>query len=303
MNQHTVAAGVSRRRFLKTAAGAAVSTAVLSPLRGSSAAETEAEPFLFGVVTDVHYADAPPQGSRHYRDSLAKLTEAVQTFKRLKLPFVIELGDFIDAGPTKADELGFLRAIDEVYQRFRGERYYVLGNHCLASLTKDEFLANCGARIRKSYYSFDRGRFHFVVLDGNFKRDGSAYAAGNFLWTDTWIHQPQLQWLADDLNQAGDRRTFVLVHQILHDENDPHGVKNAPDVRRVLEAADNVLAVLQGHMHTGGYTKINGIPYCTLKAMVEGPALENNAYGVVTVDPSDAVKLEGFGRQGDVAFA
>ncbi len=295
---------LTRRRFLKKAAcrlaiGAA---GCLTTGRPSPAADLDSQPFSFGLVTDAHYADAASRGSRHYRDSLAKLRQAVDTFNRRKLAFVIELGDFIDAAPSKTEELAYLRAVDEVYQGFQGRRYYVLGNHCLNRLTKDEFLAHCGAQIKKSFYSFDDGPLHFVVLDANFKRDGSAYAAGNFSWTDTWIHPPQQRWLAADLKQAGAKRCVVFVHQDLHDENDPHGVKNAPEVRRVLEAAGSVVAVFQGHMHSGGYAKIGGIPYCTLKAMVEGPSLENNAYAIVTIEDSGGLTLEGFGRQADVTF-
>jgi alkaline phosphatase len=304
MTQALPTGNLTRRRFLKTAgAGLGLgATGLLAASRGVVAGERSGDRLSFGLVTDVHYADAPPRGSRHYRDSLAKLEEAVHTFNRREVAFVVELGDLIDAGPSKAEELKHLRTIDEVYRQFRGPRYYVLGNHCLNAFTKDEFLAHCGARIKKSFYSFDYGPFHFVVLDANFRRDGTPYAAGNFSWTDTWIHPPQQRWLADDLKQAGAKKTFVFLHQNLHDETDPHGVKNAPQVRRVLESAGNVVAVFQGHMHSGGYAKIGGIHYSTLRAMVEGPAVENNAYAIVTLKKSGQPILEGFGRQGDTPF-
>jgi alkaline phosphatase len=297
---------LTRRRFLNAAAaglGLEATGLLGSSTRAAAGGERGADRLSFGLVTDVHYAEAPPRGSRHYRDSLAKLQQAVRTFDRREVSFVVELGDFIDAGPAKAEELNHLRTIDEVCQRFRGPRHYVLGNHCLNAFTKDEFLAHCGARIKKSFYSFDCGAFHFVVLDANFRRDGAPYAAGNFSWTDTYIHPPQQRWLADDLNQAGAKKTFLFVHQNLHDETDPHGVKNASEVRRVLESAGNVLAVFQGHMNSGGYAKIGGIHYCTLRAMVEGPTLANNAYAIVTLDKSGQPAFEGFVRQDDVAFA
>jgi alkaline phosphatase len=296
---------LSRRRFLHAAAsGAAVAAfAPPAPSRLAAAAEAGRNVVTFGLVTDVHHADAPTRGSRHYRDSQAKLERAVETFNRREAAFAVELGDFVDAGPSKSRELEYLRTIDRVYRGFQGQRHYVLGNHCLHALTKEEFLGRSGARIKRSFYSFDVGRFHFVVLDGNFTRDGSAYAAGNFSWTDTWIHRPQLEWLAEDLKQAGRKTTFAFIHQNLHDERDPHGVKNAPEVRRVLETAGNVAAVFQGHMHTGGYAKLGGIHYCTLRAMVEGPGLENNAYALVTVGESDRLEVEPFGRQGEFVFS
>ncbi len=287
---------LSRRQFLKTTA-AGIGLGLL-PGRLAWPAE---ESFSFGLVTDVHYADAATAGSRHYRDSHEKLRLAVETFNRRKLPFVVELGDFVDAGPNKADDLEYLRSIRGVFEAFRGHRHYVLGNHCVARLTKEEFLANCGTTAKKSYYSFDHGPCHLVVLDGNFKKDGSPYAAGNFSWTDTWIPDAQLRWLADDLKRASGRHVIVLIHQNLDCEDDAHGVKNAPRVREILEKAGNVRAVFQGHKHTGGYRKIGGIHYCTLRAMVEEPTTQNNAYAIVTVNASGQIALEGFGRQKDVA--
>ena len=284
----------TRREFLTTAAGGAVMAAGWLP--GGQALADEAESITFGLVTDVHYADVQRGGSRYYRDSQEKLRQAIETFNRRKVAFVAELGDFVDAGPNKADDLRFLHAIREVFGELKADRHYVLGNHCLTRLTKTEFLANCGARIKRSHYSFDQGPLHFVVLDANFKQDGAPYAEGNFGWTNTWIHEPQQRWLAEDLQKAGDKPTVVLVHQNLDKEKDAHGVKSGPAVRRVLEKAGNVAAVFQGHMHRGGFQKLAGIPYHTLPAMVERPGLKNNAYAVVTIDKSGKTKIEPFGR-------
>ena len=146
-----------------------------------------------------------------------------------------------------------------------------------------------------------RGDF-FGHLDIRFKQDGSPYADGNFSWLDTWIPEPEQQWLKSDLAAASNKKTIAFVHQNLHDEKNAHGVKNAPAIRRILEDAGNVLAVFQGHDHSGGYTKIGGIHYCTLKAMVERRTLDNNSYAVVALDAAGRMKLEGFGRQQDVVF-
>jgi len=294
----------SRRQFLKTsAAGVGIgATGLLRESRALAAAGNDADSLSFGLVTDVHYADATRRGTRCYRDSQEKLRAAVETFNGQKLPLVAELGDFVDAGPDKAAEIEFLHAIRETFAEFKGRRHYVLGNHCVARLTKTEFLANCGAEVRRSHYSFDCGPYHFVVLDADFKKDGSPYAAGNFQWTDTWIHRPQREWLANDLQQAADKTAVILVHQNLDRDNGPHGVKNGQQIRSILEKAGNVLAVLQGNLHQGGYRKIGSIHYCTLRAMVEGPAVENNAYAVVTLEGTDRITLKPFGRQKPIVF-
>jgi alkaline phosphatase len=74
-------------------------------------------------------------------------------------------------------------------------------------------------------------------------------------------------------------------------------VKNAPAVRKVLEGSGKVIAVFQGHNHHGAYRRINGIPYFTMRGMVEGPGLKNNAYAVVRISPDGAIGIRGFGEQ------
>ena len=60
----------------------------------------EAPLVRFGLVTDCHYAEIPlahrpmPVGDASYRESVAKLAEAIAVFNREKVDFEIELGDF-----------------------------------------------------------------------------------------------------------------------------------------------------------------------------------------------------------------
>lgn len=283
----------TRRHFLKTLALGAATTG----LAGRSAWAQLPETFSFGVITDLHYARIATRGKRYYADSLAKFSQAVATFGQRKLPLMFELGDLIDAGPSKADDLGYLKAVRDVVERFPGQRRFVLGNHCVARLSKEEFLAGWGSPGAPTYYSFDQAGWHFTVLDADFLSNGTPYNAGNFHWTDSWIPPDQQRWLADDLRQAGSRPTMVLVHQNLQDQTKTWCVKNAAQVRKILQQAGNVQAVLQGHLHEGGCTTIEGIPYFTFKGAVEGAGLAGNAYAIVTVGPGERVSIEGFGRQ------
>jgi alkaline phosphatase len=245
------------------------------------------------VITDLHYADRDPWTVRHYRDSLPKLEECIRVMNKARPTFLIELGDIIDKA-DKETETGYLRAINGVFGKFRGPRYYVLGNHDVATFSKEEFLSLSGAG--GSRLAFDAGAYRGIVLDGNFNPDGGDYKAGNFDWTKTYIHAPQQEWLEKELARAKDRRALVFVHQNLHDETNPHGVKNAPEIRRILEHAGNVAAVFQGHDHAGGLRTVNGIPYITFEAAVDGPGLENNAFALVEVE-RDRIRVQGYGKQ------
>ena len=260
----------------------------------SQLADTQARrPLRIGLVTDIHYADKETAGTRHYRDSLPKLSSAIAHFNAAQVDFVVQLGDLIDAAPSADEELRYLQRIESIYTQARCPRHYVLGNHCVSTLTKEQFLGACKAP--RSYYSFDVGGFHFVILDACFREDGQPYGNKNSVWTDANISAAELDWLQADL-RAARHPSVAFVHQRL-DIDDAHGIRNREAVRSTLEASTKVRAVLQGHHHRNDLKEINGIHYCTLAAMVEGPLPDHNAYAVMTLPPTGAISVEGFGNQ------
>jgi alkaline phosphatase len=283
---------LSRRAFLKGGALVLTSTTFDQPLSAMGLTETE---LSVGVVTDLHYADKPPAGSRHYRETLAKLGEAAELFRKQKPDFLVELGDFVDAADSVAVELGYLKRVNRDFSAICRDRHYVLGNHCVDTLVKQEFLD--GVEQQRSYYSFDRGNFHFVVLDACFRSDGEPYGRKNFVWTDANIPSAELEWLAADL-KATQKKTLVFAHQRL-DVATNYGVKNGVEVRKVLEKSGKVLAVLQGHNHKNELRDIGGIHYCTMVAMVEGRGAENSGYSMMKLANDGTIRIEGFRKQAD----
>lgn len=269
---------------------------VMGALAAGSAkllADTQIEQLRFALVTDLHYADKPSAGTRHYRQTLGKLQEAAKQFARDKPTFIVELGDLIDAAESVETELAYLATVNREFAAIGKDRFYVLGNHCVDTLKKQEFLEAIGQE--RSYFSFDRQGVHFIVLDGCFRSDGEPYQRKNFKWDDANIPVSELEWLQADL-AACTKPTIVLAHQRL-DVTQNHSVKNHAEVRRVLEASEKVLAVFQGHSHDNDLQELNGIHYCTMVAMVEGAEAASNGYSLVSVQPDGSILVTGFRRQ------
>jgi len=292
---------LSRRRFL----GLATATTVGMLVSPELFARKSNKPVLrFGMISDVHYADREPAGSRFYRQSLAKTKEAIEQMNREKLDFAIELGDYkdMDAAPNEANTLKYLSEIESVFQQFNGPTYHVLGNHDMDSISKAQFLErveNTGIPKSKSYYSFNLKGFHLVVLDGNFTTKGKPYDHGDFHWEDTFIPSEETTWLKDDLAQ-NKLPVIVFIHQMLDDsKNVKQAVRNAAEVRQILEQSGNVRCVFQGHVHEERYNLINGIHYCSVNAVVDGDGPENSAYTIVDVYKDGSLKLDGFRRATD----
>ncbi len=282
---------LGRRAFLQngTLLLAAASTVDASSLF----ADDDKNSLRVGLITDLHHADKPSAGTRHYRETLGKLAEAATQFEKDKTAFIVELGDLIDAADSVETEQRYLKTINREFSAISKDRHYVLGNHCVDTLTKAEFLG--GVEQEHSYYSFDRGEFHFVVLDACFRNDGEPYGRKNSKWNDANIPTTEVEWLQADLKSTR-KKTVVFAHQRL-DVSTDHGVKNCPEVRKVLEESGKVLAVFQGHSHQNDLKDIGGIHYCTLVAMVEGSGSENNGYSVMEIAPDSTIRLSGFRKQ------
>ena len=292
---------LSRRKFL----GIAGTTTAGLILSSNLFAKNGEKPMIrFGLISDVHYANRESAGTRFYNQSLTKVQEAIDWMNQEKLGFVIELGDFKDqdAVPNESNTLKYLTDIESVFQKFKGPTFHVLGNHDMDGISKQQFLErveNTGIPNTESYYSFNQKGIHFVVLDGDFTKDGKAYDHGNFSWEDASIPGEEIGWLKSDL-KSNQLPTIVFIHQMLDDSKSvKQAVQNAAEVRKILETAGNVICVLQGHVHEERYNLINGIHYYSVNAVVDGDGPENNAYMIVDVYKNGKLKIDGFRRATD----
>lgn len=264
---------------------------------GVMSCSSDSAKIRFGIITDLHYAKRPKAGSRDYVQTVNKLREATKIFNESSLDFVVELGDFKDIGNTKEQTLSFLDEIEAEFKKFRGPVYHVLGNHDMDNISKTDFLEhteNQGVSKGKAYYSFLWKGVKFIVLDANYNADGSDYDSGNFDWKEAYIPQAQQDWLSRELST--EQPVIVFLHQLLDLTQKQHNVcvVNAPEVIDLLEKSNRVLAVFQGHHHSGSYYFGNGIYYFTLKGMIEGAFPANNSFAIVEIDKSLNISIDGF---------
>ncbi len=287
---------IARRKFIET------TITILGgiPLSGIVLSGDSRSTVRFGTFTDSHYADRESLGSRYYRESLKKLSECVELMNDQKVDFLIELGDFKDQGksPEENETIGFLDVIEKEFCRFSGPRFHVLGNHDHDSISKRGFLdriTNTGFPRAAGHYSFTMNSVHFIVLDANYTSGGIPYNRGRFDWTDAYIPERQLTWLKKDLQKSSMPSVVFLHHRLdASEDKSIYGPVNASEVRKILEDSGKVLIVFQGHEHEGALSRINNIPYYTLKGMVEGSGSENNSYVITTISQDLTVTVKGY---------
>lgn len=294
-------APASRRHFVKTAVAAAVTAPYIA--RGAASAG-----FEIGLVADAQYADVEPTKTRFYRDSLARLNEAVAHFERRDLAFCVHLGDLIDR-----DWRSFA-AIQAPLASSRHRWHHVLGNHDfdMADAEKPRVPAQLG--IPQRYRFFEHSGFRFVLLDTN---DVSTYAhpagsperaaaekelaritAAKLVQAKSWnggIGPAQLAWFERTCAEAraAGQRVIVLAHQPVYPENQ-HNIWNDAEVLAAIDRQPNVVAWLNGHNHDGNFGERHGIPFVNFRGMVETPG--PNAFATAQILP-DRLLLTGHGRE------
>lgn len=215
----------------------------------------ESKPVRFVIVSDLHAPDLP--------DGAERMQAVVDAANRENVDFLIQLGDFI-----RLDSVS--QPLIKIWDGFKGETFHVLGNHDLDKYSKEEFTE--GFNMPGRYYSFDRGDFHFIVLDGNNLFDGEKYIPYNKAnyYVDIkkreFMDPEQMEWLRKDLAST-DKRCVLFSHQSID-----RAMGNGYDVRDILEAENRrvgfkkVIVAFSGHNHSNYVDEINGITYVQINS-------------------------------------
>lgn len=208
------------------------------------------KPLKFAIASDFHAPDVP--------DGEERIASFIRAAEEENVDFIIELGDF-----CRLDSAS--RGCRDLWNAFKGDKYHVIGNHDMDKYTPEEYVEGMGMPGR--YYSFDKGDFHFIVLDGNNLYDGenyTHYAKANYyvdMKKRAFADPEQLEWLKKDL-QATDKKCVLFSHQSIE-----RTMNNGADVREILEAENKragykkVVLAFGGHDHSNYTEVVNGITY------------------------------------------
>ena len=192
-------------------------------------------------------------------DSKFRITTFMDAMKETNPDFIIELGDFAEISDTD---------YFKIWNSFHWDKFHVIGNHETdGGHTLEQALEV--RKMKNSFYSFDKCGFHFVVLDGNDKKDDNVKGYRQF------IGKPQIEWLKDDLAKAA-YPVVIFSHQGLvtyQGAEADYGIENGDQVRKIIENYNTenprkrVIACFNGHTHWDYVEKINEIWYIHINSM------------------------------------
>ena len=267
------------------------------------------EPLLkIGLVADPQYANKPTTGLRHYKQSLLKLEEAIDTFNFQHVDFVQNLGDIID------DEWDSFDAILPIYNKLNPtiENYHLLGNHDFS--VDSTHLSGLLEKLSMSdyYYSYSKQGWRFIVLDAtdysyfsnplhnhNIDKVNAYYEntqsdSNKKLWNSA-IGEEQQNWLKQELDTARllNQKVILFSHLPIRANGNAHNLWNDYEIVDIVENSSNVVAFINGHNHSGDYLLKNGIHYITVFGMVD---TDISSYGILEIH-KDSLVLRGYGNQ------
>ncbi len=267
------------------------------------------DPILkIGLVADPQYENREAAGQRHYRESLWKLGEAIDSFNYYNVDFVQNLGDIINHGNESFD------SIMPFYDKLKAgtDNYHLLGNHDFAVDSSDMPGLLETLSMPDNYYSYIKKNWRFIVLNSMdysflanplYQRDielidayydNTGGQVNHYDWNGA-IGEEQQEWLKSELQTAEkeSQKVIVFSHMPLRPEDVEEKLWNADEIVKILEQSGNVVAHINGHRHKGGYALVNGIHYISMFGMVD---TEINSYGILEIYP-DSLVLKGFGNQ------
>lgn len=292
------------RGFLKTVYFCSLMALSMTPLL--SHGKAPAPVITFGLIADVQYGNIPPNSTRFYANSLAKLKSCVERLNAHPVDFTVNLGDHIDRDPHD------LEAILEQLSQLKAPLYNTTGNHDYKEVTDNSVLFQ-KLGMPAEYYSFTKNGWRFLMLntneiatysqpqdtgkdaelkqmkariDSDKRNNGQSWNGG--------ISSKQRNWLADQLKTAQTKKENVLVfsHHPLYPFKEFTAL-NDKEILEILSRFPCVRAVISGHHHTGAYGEYKGIPCVTVEGMVETE--EVSTYALVEITESE-INITGSGK-------
>lgn len=169
-------------------------------------------------------------------------------------PFVIMLGDQAHDCYWKKNRYGLQEAYSDL-EAINSRIYSVIGNHDHDPSGWNDYEATWEWRrnIGPTYYSFNKGGVHFVVLDDIEIVDGSPEKSkdGECVYTHH-LSSDQLEWLKKDLSLVDKSNPLIIaLHAPLYaapGANTTYRVTNGEELVDLIKDFDSV-EVISGHTH------------------------------------------------------
>jgi 3',5'-cyclic AMP phosphodiesterase CpdA len=267
----------TRRHVLRVGAGAVLLAGCgLGP--GHALRPRSRRPLRLVFYTDVH--------ARADGDTPRALALAARAINAARPDLIVAGGDLVTGGfnASAAAMAPHWDAYMAMHDALTGDRHVVIGNHDLVAAAPQDgsppaadprSVFRSRFRLARTFYAFDAGGHHFIVLD-------AIDVVGGDLGYRGWVGTEQLAWLDADLARVGPDTPIVLAtHMPLVTAffGATEGATAAAPANRVVVnsravldrfARHRLVLVLQGHLHVREEVRWRGTTFLTGGAIAGG---------------------------------
>lgn len=246
------------------------STAISNRSQPVKGAIPEDPLFVFATIADSHIRLDKAWDDRGFIKATSICSEILANYVRdinaydPPVDFVVHLGDITDYG-RPAEFVAAKAILDSL----RCPLYAVVGNHdVFRGEGKDDWRVLAGRD--STNYAFDYDGFRFVVIDCTPDSYGSEPVECGKRVRD---------WVAGELSTNSAKPAFLLSHYNMWARDwgatfdgtrQYEEYRGMPELRKVLEEAGNVVAVINGHVHANRVEVHDGIYYIDIGATLVG---------------------------------
>ena len=213
----------------------------------------------FGVFTDLH--------TEFIHDAPQRVETFLKDCKKQNVDFCIELGDFCPPGEMNKEHK---KMVLDLISDYSIPFYHAFGNHDMDNNCKADILDTFG--LKDSYYSFDFGGVHFIVLDTcYYKEDGEdvSYSYKNYHKAEpeniAELPEKQLLWLEQELKNTNLPSVCFSHHSLTKSRA---GIGNSEQFNNAVKQSPcGVMLCVCGHEHVDRLELIDKTYYYCLNGM------------------------------------
>jgi len=253
-----------------------------------------------GIITDTHVHpnridktnksdDAPRYLNDKYIKVLDNFASQMDTFQP---EFIVHLGDVIE-GTNDEDFVGMqgLELVEKEMQKINVPLYWVIGNHDLRSVTREQFKKTLD--LESINQTFDVGDYRFIILDANYNANNLPRSPEGNVYIRGQVPPREIAWFKKQLET--DKRVFVFMHHGVFQSNIPgdlkddgvakvkQSVKNSDELQGIFEEY-RVDGLFNGHMEARKYEKVNRTNIYSLTGTKKSLLYPQSYYELIVID-------------------
>ncbi|MGJ7030990.1 calcineurin-like phosphoesterase C-terminal domain-containing protein [Niabella hirudinis] len=210
------------------------------------------------ALGDMHLANRNDDVAQFQNGFLPDAKATIERYRQLGYKvYGLTLGDMTWDAYWYANKYGFAEYLS-VMKNINIPVFHTMGNHDNDPYVAADWAAEAGFRasLGPTYYSFNLGKVHYIVLDNieYVNTGGARGTVGDRSYNETLVAS-QLAWLKKDLAAVADKSAPVILAMHIHLNNNPSAsetaslnLTNAADLISCFSGFSNV-HVLTGHTH------------------------------------------------------